>query len=331
MRRMGSAANPRARRGAWVGRQDARMWGAGRLIAAGLESREAWVEADLLLRHAAGLTREETLLRPSAPLPDGAADAFASLIERRAAGWPSAYLTGRCEFYGLSLEVDPRVLIPRPETERLVEVVAGALAAHPAPVIVDVGTGSGAIALALAHVIAGARVVATDVSEDALAVARANAEHLGLAARVVWRVGDVLDALAGVVAPLSADAICANPPYVPSDEIAGLAREIREHEPRLALDGGPDGLVLHRRIIAAAGAYLRDGGVLALETTSLGRQAHAVAALIGAGGVFTPARIVRDHAGLERAVIARRRALDDTGSGAAKEPGGIAAEPGTAL
>jgi release factor glutamine methyltransferase len=331
MRRSGGATSRRPRGAAYSSREEARAWGVGRLVAAGLEPHDAWVEADLLLRHAAGLTREESLLRPSAPLPDGARDAFASLIARRGAGCPSAYLTGRCEFYGLALRVDPRVLIPRPETERLVEVVAGALAPRPAPVIVDVGTGSGAIALALARLIAGARVIATDVSEEALAVARANAERLGLAPRLTWCRGDVLDALAGVAAPAGVDAICANPPYVPSDDVAALAREIREHEPRRALDGGPDGLSFHRQIVAGAAAYLRPGGVLALETSALGGQAHAVAALIAGEGTFTPAQIVRDHAGLDRVVIATRRAprgagAPSAGSSGSKEPGGAAAE-----
>jgi release factor glutamine methyltransferase len=326
-----SAGGVRPRRGGYSTREEARAWGAGRLLAAGLDSRDAWVEADLLFRHAAGLTREETLLRPSAALPDGAAEAFASLIARRAAGCPSAYLTGRCEFYGIALDVDPRVLIPRPETERLVEVAAAALAAHPAPVIVDVGTGSGAIALALAHLVPDARVIAIDVSEDALAVARGNAERLDLAARVTWCRGDALDALAGIVPPAGVDAICANPPYVPTCDMASLAREIREHEPRVALDGGPDGLVVHRRIVAAASAYLRPGGVLVLETTALGRQAHAVAALIAAQEAFTPAQIILDYAGLERVVVARRRGSIASASASPSfeggGPGGAVAEP----
>lgn len=305
--RRSAVTDARLRRGDYSSRAEVRAWGVGRLRAAGLGARDAWVEADLLLRHAAGLTREETLLRPSAPLRAEAATAFASLVARRTAGWPSAYLTGRCEFYGLALDVDPHVLIPRPETERLVEVVAAALAICPAPIIVDVGTGSGAIAIALAHVVADARVIATDLSAEALAVAQTNAARLGLRDRITWRLGDALDALAGVVPLDGADAICANPPYVPTDEVAALAREIREHEPRVALDGGPDGLALHRRIVAAAPAYLRPGGLLALETSALGRQAHAVAALVAAEGSYRPARIVCDHAGLERVVLARRR------------------------
>jgi release factor glutamine methyltransferase len=304
----GGAAGARADRGECATREDARAWGLARLREAGLDAREAWVEADLLLRHAAGLTREETLLRPSAPLGDEAAEAYAALIARRAAGWPSAYLTGRREFCGLLLDVDPRVLIPRPETERLVEVVAAALAARPAALIVDVGTGSGAIALALLHLLPGARAVATDFSDGALAVARANAERLGLAGRISWCRGHALDALAGVVPPAGADAICANPPYVPTAEVETLAREIREHEPRDALDGGPDGLAVHRRIIGAASEYLRPGGLLVLETSALGAQARAVAALIASERTFAPAEIVRDYAGLDRVVVAARLA-----------------------
>lgn len=306
----GGIAGARGGRAAYSSREEARAWGLARLRDAGLEPREAWVEADLLLRAAAGLTREETLLRPSAPLSDEAAEAFASVIARRTSGWPSAYLTGRCEFCGLLLDVDPRVLIPRPETERLVEVVAAALAGRPAPLIVDVGTGSGAIALALTHLVPGARAVATDLSDDALAVARGNAERLGLAGRITWRRGDALDALRGVVPSAGVDAICSNPPYVATADLATLAREIREHEPRPALDGGPDGLALHRRVVAGAAGYLRPGGLLALETSALGHQARAVAALIAAEGTFGPAEIVRDYAGLDRVVAATRLASE---------------------
>jgi release factor glutamine methyltransferase len=304
----GGVVGTRADRTEFSTRQDARAWGLLRLRDAGLDPRDAWVEADLLLRHAAGLTREETLLRPSAPVDPEASEAYAALIARRAAGWPSAYLTGRREFCGLLLDVDPRVLIPRPETERLVEVAAAALSARPAPLIVDVGTGSGAIVLALMHLLPGGRAVATDLSDGALAVARANAERLGLARRITWRRGDALDALAGVVPPGGADAICANPPYVPTEEVDALAREIYEHEPRAALDGGPDGLAVHRRIVAAAAPYLRPGGLLILETSALGRQARAAAALISSEGTFAPAEIVRDYAGLERVVVAARLA-----------------------
>ena len=301
------AADLRAGRRECSTRERARAWGLARLRDAGLDPHEAWVEADLLLRAAAGLTREEVLLRPSAPLADEAAEAYGSLIARRAAGWPSAYLTGRREFCGLVLDVDARVLIPRPETERLVEVVVAALAAHAAPLIADVGTGSGAIALALAHLLPRARVVATDLSEDALTVARANAERLGLAGRITWRRGDALDALAGCVPSGGADAICANPPYVPTPDLETLAREIRDHEPPIALDGGPDGLAIHRRIVGAAARYLRPGGLLALETSALAGQARAVAALVAAEGTFAPAEIVPDYAGLDRVVVTRSR------------------------
>ena len=307
----GGLAGPRADRTGpaareFTSRGEARAWGLARLRDAGLDARDAWVEADLLLRHAAGLTREEMLLRPEAPIGREAGAAYAALIARREAGCPSAYLVGRREFCGLLFDVDPRVLIPRPETERLVEVVASALASRPAPLIVDVGTGSGAIALALLHLLPGARAVATDLSDGALAVARANAERLGLSARVTWRCGDGVNACAGAVPAAGADAVCANPPYVPSADVDGLPREVREHEPRAALDGGPDGLAVHRRIVAGAAFYLRPGGALALETCAEGHQAGAVAALIAAAGGFAPAKIVQDYAGLDRVVVATR-------------------------
>jgi release factor glutamine methyltransferase len=305
------AAGQTARRPAGgMGRRDAVAWGAARLRGAGLEPRDAWVDAALLLRHAAGLSREELLMRPEAAMGEEAAERFAQMIGRRAAGCPPAYLTGRREFGGLAFDVDQRVLIPRPETEVLVDAVADALAGIPSPVVVDVGTGSGAIALTLAHRLPGARVIATDVSTDALAVARRNAARLGLADRVTWALGDALEPLAGRVPGVlgrGADAVCANPPYVPSAEMDGLAREIRDYEPRLALDGGPDGLAVHRRIAAGAAALVRPGGVLAVETSALGGQARAVAALVAASGGFAAAEVLRDYAGLERVVIARRR------------------------
>ncbi len=300
-RRSGPAvgAAPHTRRAAWE-------WGAARLRGRGLGPDDARVEAEILLRHAAGLSRVELLVRPDAPLPGDAAAAYAALVEQRAAGRPTAYVVGHREFFGLDLAVDERVLIPRPETERLVEAVRDALRGRPAPLVVEIGTGSGAVAIALARELPRAQIVATDASDEALAVARLNAARHGVAHRIAWASGDVLAPLAGMALAGRVDAIVSNPPYIPTADLADLPREIREHEPREALDGGPDGLAIHRRIIAGAARYLRPGGLVALEVAAVHGQADAVAALLRDAGPYEAPAIVRDDAGAERVVIATR-------------------------
>jgi release factor glutamine methyltransferase len=287
-------------------RQTAWAWGAARLGAAGLAGEEARLEAEVLLRHAAALTREELFTRPADPLPPQAAASFAALIEQRATGRPTAYLVGHREFFGAKFMVDERVLIPRPETECLVEVVRDGLVAHLAPVIVEIGTGSGAVAITLARLLPRARVIATDCSGGALEMARMNAARLGVADRITWIRGDGLLPLAGLGLEDAVDAVVSNPPYVRTSDLAVLPREVREHEPRAALDGGPDGLSVHRAIIGEADRYLRASGALVLEVAALGDQARAVAALVAARPGFAPPRIVRDYAGLDRIVVAAR-------------------------
>ena len=205
-----------------------------------------------------------------------AADALArwhALCARRAAGEPVAYLTGRKEFYGLALQVDARVLDPRPDTETLVDWALEVLDGHPAPRLLDLGTGSGAIALALQHQRPGASVLAVDASEDALAVARANAARLGLA--VQFRHGQWMEGLEGVF-----DAIVSNPPYIPAADphLAALT-----HEPLQALASGADGLEDIRAIVAQAPAHLKPGGWLLLEHGW--DQAPAVCALLRSAGL----------------------------------------------
>ena len=294
---------------AWS-RREAWRWGAGRLEAAGVEPHDAQLEAEVLLRHAAGLTREELLVRPLTPLAREAASAYEALIARRAAGIPGAYLVGHREFFGIDLLVDPRVMIPRPETERLVELLVEALRHRPAPLVVDVGTGSGAIAIAVARSLPRARVLATDISKGALEVAQVNAARGGVADRITWAEGPGLEPLSRAELEGRVDAVASNPPYIPTEEIGNLPREVREGEPAIALDGGPDGLSVHRPIIRWAGRYLVPGGMLALEVAAVWRQAETVARLVEATGVFTPARIARDDAGAERVVMANRVGLD---------------------
>ncbi len=257
----------------------------------------ARLDAEVLLAHVLGTTRVGLYTGFDKPLQEAELAAYRDLVRRRLAGEPVAYLVGRQEFWSLPLRVDARVLIPRRDTETLVEV---ALRRAPAAGrIADVATGSGAVALALAKERPAATVVATDVSEDALAVARANAEALGLAVRFV--AGDLLAPLAGD----TFDLVVGNPPYVRSGDIAGLAPEVRR-EPRAALDGGPDGLALVRRLVAAAPAALVPGGVLALEHGF--DQGEAVRALFAAAGL-ADVETARDLGGNERVTSGARKPL----------------------
>ena len=224
---------------------------------------------------------------------------YRGLIQRRLGGEPVAYLVGKKEFRSLELLVDARVLVPRPDTETAVDAALLHLPADGAGRVVDVGTGSGAIALALKKERPALEVLAVDRSADAAAVARGNAEKLGLAVEVVE--GDLL---APVAARGPFALIVSHPPYIPSAEIAGLAAEVQK-EPLTALDGGPDGLAVIRRLIADAPPLLADGGALVLEVGA--GQAPAVAALFAADGRYDPATTTKDLAGIDRAVAARRK------------------------
>lgn len=251
------------------------------------------LDAEVLLAAALGIDRTALFLDPAREVTGPAVRAFQDAVRRRSAGRePVAYITGTRGFRQIELAVDPRVLVPRPETELLVEIAVALLPAGAR--VVDVGTGSGAVALALASERPDLEVVATDVSADALAVACANARRLGLG-DVVFAHGDLL-AAAG-----EADAVLSNPPYVAEGERGSLAPEITRHEPPGALFAGEDGLDVIRRLVpaaAAAGARL-----LAIE---LGEgQAPAVAALMQEQG-FDDVQARRDLAGIERVVVGRR-------------------------
>lgn len=250
------------------------------------------LDAELLLAAALGIDRTALFLDPGREVAGPAVRAFQSAVQRRAAGRePVAYITGTRGFRHIELAVDARVLVPRPETELLVE--AGVELLGDGLRVVDVGTGSGAVALALKDERPDLAVVATDVSADALAVARANAARLGLDVRFVH--GDLL-AYVGQV-----DAVVSNPPYVAERARASLAPEILRHEPPGALFAGDDGLDVIRRLVpAAAGAGAR---LLALEIGA--GQAAAVAKLMGQAG-FRDVAARRDLAGVERVVVGTR-------------------------
>ncbi|WP_242392553.1 peptide chain release factor N(5)-glutamine methyltransferase [Anaeromyxobacter oryzisoli] len=213
--------------------------------------------AEVLLAHALSCDRVRLYLDFDKPLGEAELARFRDFVRRRADGEPTAYLVGSREFYGRPFAVDPRVLVPRPETELVLEAALAAL--PPDGAALDLCTGSGILGVTLALERPGARVLATDLSDDALAVARANAAALG--AEVGFARGDLWEA---VPADARFDVIVSNPPYVPRGELDTLQREVRR-EPRLALDGGPDGADVLRRIVAGAPGRLAPGGTLVLE------------------------------------------------------------------
>jgi release factor glutamine methyltransferase len=261
------------------------------------------LDAEILTARALGISRVQLYVQFDRPLETAELAAIRELVKRRQGGESVAYITGSKEFFGLELAVDARVLVPRPDTETLVDEALARLPAAAgdgtmaAARIADVGTGSGAVAIAIAKSAAkrhpALEVFASDLSPGALEIARANAERHGLA--VTFVEGD-LDAPLRALAPF--DLIVANLPYVASAEIDGLAAEVRA-EPRLALDGGDDGLALVRRLIAAAPELLRAGGALALEIGA--GQAEATAALMTAAR-FTDLRLRRDLGEIDRVV-----------------------------
>ena len=239
--------------------------------------------------------------RPSTPprnreLSHEDAEAFHGTLERRIEGEPLSYITGHREFYGLDFVVTPDVLVPRQETEFLVEAVLGYARDRVggALTIADIGTGSGAVAVALGCHLPNATVYATDVSQEALRVADENVRRHGLDGRVHLRHGDLFEALAGPV-----DVVVSNPPYLSDDEVAELPPDV-QREPTLALAAGVDGMEVLRRLILGAREYVKPGGLLALEIDP--RRLEAAERLARRTFPGSKIGIVRDHAGLDRAV-----------------------------
>lgn len=257
----------------------------------GVES--ARLNAELLVGHALGLKRMQLYLQFERPLTEPELERIRPMVRRRAAREPLQYILGETAFRDLTLAVDARVLIPRPETEQLVELVLGRWPQPPATVL-DLGTGSGAIALSLAKAWPESRVTAVDREEGALAVAAANAVRNGLESRVNFVRSDWF---AGLPAGARYDLIVANPPYLSDAELAGAQPEVRAHEPRAALSAGPDSTRDLRRIIAEAPRFLAPGGLLALETGIAHQDELAEAA--GAAG-FSRVERHRDLTGRNR-------------------------------
>ncbi len=260
-------------------------WTTKRFSDAGIAS--ARLEAQLLLAHVLQCTRTQLYMSFDKPLAEPELAAFRELIRRRLAGEPVAYLLGEHEFWGLPFHVDPSVLVPRPDTETVIEVARGLRADRAAACrVLDLCTGSGAIAVSLAKELPAARVVATDISEAAVAIARRNAERNGVADRVDVRLGDLWQP----VGSERFDLICSNPPYIASAVIPTLAAEVKR-EPRLALDGGPNGLAFYDRIVPVAREHLEPGGALVVEHGY--DQADAVRARFEAAG-FQRVTLVHD-------------------------------------
>jgi release factor glutamine methyltransferase len=272
-----------------------------RLRSAGISHDESDLDARLLAQHVLGWSTERFLADGRSAEPDDFAPRYESLVDRRATREPLAYIVGRREFWGLSFEVSPAVLIPRPSTELIVEAVIDRFPERDAPIAVaDVCTGCGCIAIAIAHERPHASVIATDISSEALAVASGNAARLGVAGRVTFRHTDLL---AGVDGPF--DAIVANPPYVLDGARIALQPEVRDHEPAVALFGGAEGLDLVTRIVADAPPRLRRGGLLVFEF-GLGQDVE-VEDLVAQSPELTLVDVLRDIEGIARTIVAERR------------------------
>lgn len=255
-------------------------------------------EAEALLAHVLGKDRGGVVARRPDPAPPGAARAFEALILRRERREPFQYLTGEQEFFGLSFLVDSRVLVPRPETEGVVEA-ALALPPPKGGRVADLGTGSGCIAIALAISRTDLEVLAVDASRDALDVARENAARLGAAERVELLLADFASLPASLDG--SFDAVLSNPPYVAEEEWEGLSPEVRDHEPRIALVPGATGLEAYGSVARAAARLLRPGGALVVEL-GFKREAGARAAVEGTG--FRDLRVLPDLRGIPRVLVA---------------------------
>ncbi|MBC7255074.1 MAG: peptide chain release factor N(5)-glutamine methyltransferase [Chloroflexi bacterium] len=273
--------------------RDALRWAVRVLISSGSDSPR--LDAEVLLAHALGIKRSQLPLYWEEVLSAEVAEAFTSLVRRRAAHEPVAYLVGRRAFYDLDVCVDARVLIPRPESELLVEEALSWAHARDVQRVADVGTGSGALAIALARHLPSAWVWGTDLSPEALAVAHKNARCHGIEGRIGWVCCDLLSALAGPF-----EIIVANLPYIPTEEIATLPPDVAAYEPHLALDGGPGGLTVIERLLQQVPERLSRPGLLLLEIDS--RQAERAVALAGAFLPDAHIAVLRDLAGLPRVV-----------------------------
>ena len=272
-----------------------------RLRDAGISQTESDLDARLLAQHVLGWSTERFLVDANTQAPDGFTPQYQTLVERRVTREPLAYIVGVREFWGLALEVTPDVLIPRPATELIVEALFDLYRDRTAPLrVADICTGCGCVAVAIAHERPTARVVAADISAEALEVARRNAVRHGVGDRVSFCRGDLLHGIDGQF-----DAIVANPPYVVDGARNALQPEVRDFEPALALYGGREGLDLLTRLVADAPAHLHTGGYLIFEF-GLGQDVE-IEDLIAGSPELELVELRRDLEGIARTAVARRR------------------------
>ena len=264
---------------------------------------DARLEAELLLAHALGWKRIDLYSRFETPVPPDKLAEFRAMVKRRANREPAQYIMGSVEFCGLAFKTDRRALIPRPETEIILDVLATLIAPGDEALLADVGTGSGCIAVAAAVRFPKARVAACDVSEEALALAAENAQAHGVADRVELLRGDFAESLTRLAGTV--DVAMANPPYVSEADLPGLAPELREHEPRVALVSGPDGTEMVARLLDFAPTLLKTGGWLVMEI-GFG-QSPRVKAMAAQRPALELVRFEKDHAGIDRTAVLRKR------------------------
>ena len=273
-----------------------------RLLAAGVEAADR--EARWLIWHALGLTGSSPLVDSARPLDRYELAKVDAYVARRALREPLQYILGTQEFCGLEFDVNPAVLIPRPETELLVQEVIRRLPRGGSPMVVDVGTGSGCVAVTLARALSSARIFATDLSMQALETAKLNAQRHGVATAIRWIEGDLLAPLADIGCDGVVTAIVANLPYIREFEWNGLQAEVSGYEPRMALVAGAKGTELHERLLDEAPSFLAPGGLLAME---LGQgQSADLRAKIETMPVYASVEILPDEAGIDRIVIVER-------------------------
>ena len=255
------------------------------------------LDAEVLLSHVLDKPRIYLYVHFDEPLEKPELAAYREMVKKRVQRMPVAYIIGAREFMGLRFKVTEAVLVPRPDTEILVQAALDRLKGRENPTLADIGTGSGAICLSLLHYMPELRAVTVDISPEALAVAEENAASLEVTERIQFLQGDLLTPLAGQCF----QAIVSNPPYIPEADLAGLEPEVREYEPRSALAGGVDGLDFYRRLLAGSSALLKEDGFLALEAGI--HEAEPIAALAAANPAWGRTEIIRDYAGIDRVVV----------------------------
>jgi release factor glutamine methyltransferase len=271
--------------------------------------------AELLLLHVVGRDRTWLYAHPEDEVTAEQEKQFSSLVERRAAGEPTQYLTGKQEFWGLEFEVTPDVLIPRPETEHVIEVALDRLAVREIRAgrkqtlsgeglrIADIGTGSGCIAIALAKDLPGAKFLATDISPEALKVAQRNAERLRFEGQIEFVRADLMDGVQSAGTEPRFDLVASNPPYISRREGPTLQREVRDHEPEVALYGGEEGYELYAALVTQSAAHLITGGIVVLE---LGHDSLAAVQPLFDTPQWTNVGVTNDLAGIPRVIAAEK-------------------------